>query len=166
MPNSTLTEEHKEVKRLINRWRYRHGILIKAILLSLFGMVLLNVLEIVLKYLFPAFFAHLTRELLTMLMAAIAVWLIFRNRIAFIRRISPAQIELLERTSHIADNKEKKLIMQMLEECERFKLPYNEEQLLRASQPTESGDTLLRAAAYTDNTPQDQLLRPSQTDEK
>ncbi len=44
--------------------------------------------------------------------------------------------------------------------AEKLKLSVRH-QLLRASQPTESGDTLLRAATSTDETPQDQLLRPT-----
>ena len=33
--------------------------------------------------------------------------------------------------------------------------------LLRPSQPTQDDDTLLRAVAYTETTPQDQLLHPT-----
>ncbi len=40
-----------------------------------------------------------------------------------------------------------------------------EQELLRASQPTENGDTLLRAAQHSDETPQGQLLRPTSNHE-
>jgi len=113
-----------------------------------------------------AFFVYVNFTLWTILMiGAVALLdrLITRH---FAKKMSAKDKDALEKYAQSSLRRPNKAnLYKILAEYEKANRTVSaKKHFLRASQQTQN-DTFLRAAAYTDNTPQEQLLRPANDDE-
>ena len=153
MPDTTLTEEQEQLKRLLKRWtKYdARWCLVTAIMV----LVLLED-----RYLPPLLYQlYQFLGLPLMCMACYFLWRWSLQR--FVGRLSKEERELL-----VCPAKTNVLNRSNINALVKACKIEPEKEYLRPSIEPEQTDTLLRAATPTDNTPQDQLLRPASTDEK
>lgn len=166
VPETILTEEQKQMSQLLRRCRQAHCIFRNAILCATISCAVWVLLAVLLNRRIGTIFVvnPLLLYLLFLLSLVGRVCVLSSKRRHFVRQLTIEEKELLERASQIAPKSARETAVQVLRIHENLRQS-DEQNLLRASQQTQE-DTLLRAARYTDTTPQDQLLRPSPTEEK
>ncbi len=152
MPDETITEEQKQLKRILKRWTFSYARLSLTIMVPIVcGLLVLHF--------------HPLHHSISMAILALFFRLpFFLNRLFtkyFVKRLSADEREVL---THIAKTSTDTWELNRVKEL--IGSPRSQASiLLRASQQPQD-DTLLRAAQYTDDTPKEQLLRPTSTDEK
>ena len=152
MPHHSIMEEQKQVKHIIRRLKIRYTLYYLPFCLGV------SILLAILMYKDPKRFISPLGAVIMLSNYIFAPFFVRWAAKRTARRLSQDQYIALERAAEIMDDSmEKKNINALLKAGKR----YPEKELLRASQPSQD-DTLLRAAQYTDNAPQEQLLRPSQ----
>ena len=147
MPDNIQTEEKEQVKRLLKRWiNYDAKWCIFTAIIVVLLICCANIPNS-----FPISF-------ILMPVTALACYFLWRWSLQrFIRRLSKEDRELLVRVAK-DDAYTHPNFDSLLKACKiNPQIEY-----LRPSQQTQS-DTLLRAAAYTEERTQDQLLRPTDT---
>lgn len=155
MPDHSLTEEQKhQISSLRERWsKYA----LQTIALYFFSI-----------FLFPLFIRNVTvRTVIVYVGISIGIhlYLVWAAR-RFVQRLPSEERELIIQASsnvEASSNRKKKQVFaeSLVKACKAAAL---QKELLRPSRLSQD-DTLLRAATMTDTTPQEQLLRPSQTEE-
>ncbi len=155
MPATALIEKQNQVEAFIKRARHYYRKKLRPFLLVqtllLIGGILLWILKL------PLYLAILC-------FASVFVVFSFSIRFVvnkFVRQMTQEERSILEDISAIT------LPSTEAEGLLRIKKAYDnvnpQKEYLRASQPTQD-NALLRAVTYSDNTPQDQLLRPAPND--
>jgi len=152
MPDNTLTEEEKkQVERIVKRWinySAKWALLIMVIMPVIVFLILQTGTPLDQGTDILLLLIHISA------MTLISLWALKK----FGQRLSLSERELLARVPIASlSETEKQTVANLLKAC----AINPQKELLRASAKTDD-ETLLRAATHTDNTPQDQLLRPSQ----
>lgn len=166
MTNETITHEQKQqVKRILKRWQ---RISSKRLFGFYSGLIVFIVVFLTYhihgaenggqKYTFTNAFNHFLIYLFVGIM--MVSW--DRKRKQLLSELAAEDKELLERVSESLGRSEHKQMRKLLEKQKAVEV-IAEKELLRPSQATQD-ETLLRAAASTDTTPQEQLLHPVPTD--
>jgi len=158
MPDETITED-EQVKRLLNRWfslRMKYALISGFIGIALTACVAFRIPSV--KVILPPL-APLIGGLLGSLPIYLATWYAMRQ---FVRRLTDNEREILIQIPDEAIHAYGKPIKDMRKTVHKI---HPQREYLRPSQQPIQDDALLRAAQYTETTPQDQLLRPSTDDE-
>lgn len=161
MSDDTTTEEQKQVKKFFERWSSFRGrtetpyILVLIASLFLFFVMTKKIDE---NYL-GTYVAVLAIFLAAYSAFAFSLWKHHSKQ--FIHNLTPSEYEMLTNIDLKSLRDDESLEIGRLLRLYQKVNPQKE--LLRASAEAQE-DTLLRAAAYTETTPQDQLLRPADDD--
>lgn len=161
MPDITPTEDQKQLKAILKRWRFLSSALFSVLFFITFGTAGVAVAIYLAKFFGVKrtdifFISQLCGTIIAC--AIVMKWIISRHN--FVRKLSENDIQLLTNADKLLGQRECKKAAEILNEYRSSGYDKREE-LLRASTQLQD-DTLLRVAAYTDETPQDQLLRPTQ----
>ena len=151
MPDTTTYEERQQARQLLNQ--YLGLVANKTFFLSLLVAMLMIIYVSLENHPLEIYFllAGLVVSLYTVRVARLL-------RREFIGQMTAQELDLIARTPNEAINKEEKKAAKNL--IKAYQKVNPEWEYLRPSHKTQD-ETLLRAAAYTETTPQDQLLRPS-----
>ena len=163
IPDNPLTAKQKQdLKLLLHRWHKassgRSEVFLFAGLLcvNMMTVILLVWLNISSKYI------GIITSILSGSLGIIPIILYLLKRISFLQQLTEEEKHLLLQASVNGIYGDSRTAKSILTECGKLKANPRQE-YLRASEKQDD-DTLLRAANSTDNTPQEQLLRPSDTD--
>ncbi len=154
MPDKTITEEEKQVKRIIKRWR---------ILDLQWTMIYVFSTMVLFFFIIKAYAPQWVHNLAIISMMLTQYFMMQSlSRITLKKVLNSLSLDERNALVRYSDANNLTLQGQMVAKALRTYKVVPQIELLRASTEPQD-DTLLRAATYTDDTPQDQLLRPTDT---
>ena len=165
MPDNTKNEKQR-LEAILKQWRQRNS-LVPTIMLGVLVMFPFIIISWVLLKLFDTPKIWEPRITLFILQTYLIFFLIpsyFRKRRIFLNSLTSEEIAMLERASHIADKATHKEAQKLLSDRQEVQSDMTKELLRASTEPQD--DTLLRAATYTDERAQEQLLRPTEYEQR